>query len=441
MNHSRRIAFFGTRFQGTDGVSEETARIAGVLQEKPRNHQCFYFAGRLSEANQKVGMTVDEAFFGHPAIAEIHRKAFVTYEAGGLHVQIQEMAAHLLDRIREFDARFEPDLYFPQNALAAPMNIPLAVAFTIFQRETMKPCVNHLHDLWWERTRYRRNCVQEYLDAYFPPDLDFTEHVTLLRRAQRSLAKEKGLSSTILPNCRPFGEEELPDDDYPLKFRERVGIPIDSREHLLVVQPTRVVPRKGFQHSIRLVGYLKSMFRKTPITLIGTHAAGDEGLEYKARIQKLAEDEQVDLQFVDDLVGPTRMESPGGHVSVFSVGDAIRAADFVTCPSKIEGQGNNILDTFLYRKSLMVNRFDAWAEDLAHRGFKVVEIDDLVTRETAEQVRDLIRDPQLRQEMTDTNYQVAERHFSLKVLRRKVDGLLQNLFGTDGFCPTCGLAM
>ena len=53
-----------------------------------------------------------------------------------------------------------------------------------------------------------------------------------------------------------------------------------------------------------------------------------------------------------------------------------------------------------------------------------MEIDGYVTEETVRDVRRLLEKPELRQEMTENNYKIASRYYSMAVLKKKLKSLL-----------------
>ena len=68
-----QIGFVGTRFAGTDGVSLESAKWAQVLWD--HRHVSHWYSG-LSDRDEDTSMVVPHAYFGHPDIEWINRRAF-----------------------------------------------------------------------------------------------------------------------------------------------------------------------------------------------------------------------------------------------------------------------------------------------------------------------------------------------------------------------------
>ncbi|MEM1062862.1 MAG: glycosyltransferase family 4 protein, partial [Planctomycetota bacterium] len=406
----QHIGFISTRFAGTDGVSLESAKWAEVLWD--HEHVSFWYAGKL-DRDPRVSMEVPEAYFGHPEIEAINAAVFGTLKrpAEVTH-QIYEIAERLKASLYDFVGTFGIDILVAQNCLTIPMNIPLGVALTQFIAETNFPTIAHHHDFYWERDRFKVNAVGDVLEMAFPPNLPSIQHVTINSPAQQDLAWRTGCSSILIPNVLDFETERDTCDLYSSDFREQIGV---SPEDILILQPTRVVPRKGIEHSINLVAQLNDPRCK----LVITHESGDEGQEYKNALAEMAANQGVDLRFADAHVGETREYGPDGN-KIYSLWDTYPHADFVTYPSIYEGFGNALLEAFLFKKPVLVNRYSIFRVDIEPVGFEVITMDGYLTKSVADKVRRVIDDESYRQKMVDKNFELATRFYSYSVLKRKL---------------------
>lgn len=415
------IGFVGTRFAGTDGVSLESAKWARVLWD--HRHVSHWYSG-LSDREESTSMVVGHAYFGHPDIEWISRRAFGTRtRTPDVTQRIYALADYLKGTLYEFTRRFDLDLLIIQNALCIPMNIPLGVAITHFIAETGFPTIAHHHDFYWERDRFSVSAVTDLLWMAFPPALPQIQNVTINSFAQEDLAHRRGVSSILVPNVLDFEHEPPEPDDYARSFRRDIGIEEDD---VLFLQPTRIVPRKGIEHAIALVSALKNERCK----LVISHASGDEGNDYLFAIKDLAEFHGVDLRLVDDQVGDRRGTTADGR-QVYTLADAYSQADFITYPSIYEGFGNALLEAFYYRKPVLVNRYSIFVADIEPKGAKVITMDGYMTRDVVSRVERIIRDRGFREEMVDFNYEIGKAFFSYGVLRRKLRALVTNFTGQD----------
>jgi len=416
-----RIGFVGTRFAGTDGVSLESAKWAQILWD--HRHISYWYAGEL-DRDPSISMLVPHAHFESPDIEWINERAFGkrTRDPDVTRL-IYALSEHLKRTLYEFTSQFEIEILVAQNALTIPMNIPLGLALTNFIAETGFPTIAHHHDFYWERDRFSVNAVSDMLGMAFPPALPSIQHVTINSFAQEDLSHRRGVTSILVPNVLDF-ETEPPDaDDYVQNFRADVGLDDDD---IIFLQPTRIVPRKGIEHSISLVSALKNPKSK----LLISHKSGDEGNDYKSALQEMATHNEVDLRFIDKWVDDERGITEDGQ-RVYTLEDVYSQADFITYPSLYEGFGNALLEAFYYRKPVLVNRYSIFIADIEPRGFQVITMNGYLTRDVVTSVQKVIHDREYRQQMVDHNFEQGKAFFSYSVLRRKLRALITNFTGMD----------
>ena len=407
------IGFVSGRLAGTDGVSLETAKWAEVLRRM--GHQVFYCAGQLEE-DGPPGMLVPEMYFHTPEADWIFDHAYGSTQAHpDLRPRIDRLSALLRERLDEFVSRFDIALLIPENALTIPIQIPLAIALSELIAETDIPTIAHHHDFYWEREVYKVNCIQDILDRYFPPDLPSISHVVINSLARRALKARRGLEAVVVPNVFDFATPPPGIDDYNADLRQAIGLDDDD---LLILQPTRIIRRKGIELAVELVARLGDPRCK----LVLSHAT-DLDREYLDELRSLANrlgvDMRVPVEHIDSVRG-TR----DGH-KVYSLWDVYPHADFVTYPSLYEGFGNALIEAVYFKLPMLVNRYPVYAADIAPLGFDFVEIEGRITEEAVVAVRTILADPDRRRQMVETNYRLAARHFSYETVEERLRPLLE----------------
>ena len=405
----KHVGFISTRIAGTDGVSLELEKWADIF--KKFGWTSFYFAGELDRPPERSYL-VEEAHFTHPEIKAINNKVFgVTTRERALSKKIYQLAIHIKDHLYEFVNKFHIDLIIPQNALTIPMNIPLGIALTEFIAETHIQTIAHHHDFYWERDRYMVNAVSDYLRMAFPPVLPSIDHVVINSVADQQLSLRTGISSHIIYNVMDFDNPPEPPDEYTLDVRKDLGIEDDE---LFVLQPTRVVQRKGIEHAIELVHRLG---RKAKLVI--SHASGDEGWDYEQRLKEYSELMKVNTIFVSDIINEERGTTPDGR-KIYTLEDIYPYADLVTYPSTFEGFGNAFLETLYFRKPIVVNTYSIYRKDIQPKGFRAIEIDGYVTDTAVEQTGQILDNPEICRKMVDHNYELAKQYFSYRVLEQSL---------------------
>jgi glycosyltransferase involved in cell wall biosynthesis len=434
-DRKHNVGFVSTRFAGTDGVSLETAKWADVFERA--GFSCYYFAGELDRPPD-CSYLVEEAHFKSPDINDVFRNCFgVRVRRRSVTQRIYDLKRKLKDHLYKFIEKFEINLLVPENALTIPLNIPLGIALTEIISETGMPTIAHHHDFFWERQHFMTNAAWEYLNMAFPPHLPTIQHVVINSSADNQLSLRTGISSTIIPNVMDFenpppisGDFEScgfdPDnqvqavDDYGADVRQALGVADDE---MLILQPTRVVKRKGIEHAIELVQRLGVKAK-----LVISHASGDEGYDYERRVREYSKLMKVDTYFVSNIINERRGLTKNGR-KIYTLEDVYPHADLVTYPSSFEGFGNAFLEAIYFCRPIVVNTYSIYTMDIKPKGFSVIEIDGYVSDEAVRKTRKVLTDPEYRSKRH--NYETAKKYYSYSVLHSKLKNLISDCIG----CP------
>jgi glycosyltransferase involved in cell wall biosynthesis len=211
-------------------------------------------------------------------------------------------------------------------------------------------------------------------------------------------------------------------------FRESIGL---KPEDIMILQPTRIIQRKGIEHAIELVKELKDPRYK----LVISHEAGDEGFEYAEYLKDEAKGHGVDLRLFNarmvDPLGDNNHTNNNIQKDHFSLWDVYPHADFITYPSLYEGFGNAFLEAVYFKKPILINRYSIFIRDIEPRGFDLAAMNGFLTRKTVKKVRKILENPERMQKMVNQNYDIALRHYSFAVLQRWLKTILINFFGME----------
>ena len=417
----KNIGFISTRFAGIDGVSLEASKWAKVLEKS--GHSCYWLAGKLDRTPTNCFL-VPEAHFqdeenkwiNEHVIGRKVRDISVTNE-------IHDLRKVLKRKIYEYVRKFNINLLIVENALSIPMHIPLGLALTEIITEMRIPTIAHHHDFWWERNRFLINSCWDYIRMAFPPNLPNIKHVVINSAAQEELALRTGISSTIIPNVLNFENPPAIDEEQVRNWRADIGL---DDSDIMILNPTRIIDRKGIEYAIELVKELKDPKYK----LIISHESGDEGLRYEDWITKDAREHGVDLRLFKAQIGDP-LSSNANHQLGFSLWDIYPSADFITYPSLHEGFGNALLEAMYFKKPILINRYATFIRDIEPKGFNFIVMDRFLTREIVQKVKDILESPEKKEKMVNLNYNIASRHYSFVELRKYLNGLIASFFGAS----------
>jgi glycosyltransferase involved in cell wall biosynthesis len=413
------IGFVSTRFAGTDGVSLEASKWARVLEDQ--GHTCYWFAGELAKS-EHVSLRTVQADFKDDQNQWINHQLFSSHKKSlQLARIICNYKSTIAARLKLFIDMYRLDLLVVENALAIPMHIPLGLALADVIAETGMPTIAHHHDFYWERQRYLPlNGSKIYVHRAFPPRLPNIAHVVINSRARANLARLRGIRATVIPNVLDFENPPPADKERIKAFRQSIGLKPGDR---MLLQPTRIVQRKGIEATIQLVKKLNHPRYK----LVVSHEAGDEGFKYASKIKRLARETGVNIRFVDHMVADPYAPRPQSN-DLFSLWEVYQAADFVTYPSLYEGFGNGLLEAIYLKKPLLVNRYKIFSEDIEPKGFDVVKMDGRLTAGVVAHIKQILHDKKRRTKMAAKNYRIASRHYSFTRLRNELAAMITGFF-------------
>jgi glycosyltransferase involved in cell wall biosynthesis len=300
------------------------------------------------------------------------------------------------------DALADADLVVVENLLSLPLNPPAAKLLA--RVLAGRPALLHHHDLPWQRPRFARLPP--------PPDDPAWVHVAINALSQRQLAR-RGLQAALLrnafdPSAFAAGRRQA--------LRDALGVEPDE---LLLLQPTRALPRKNVPGGLALGAHLarQPLLHRAGWRAVRYWLAGPPEDGYGPELTRLLADPPLPV---------THGLPPGGP---WDPADLYAAADAVVLPSFWEGFGNPTIESALARRPLALGPFPA-ARELAAYGFSWALPDDWTPATHAALAADLaewLAEPQ--KWRTDRNEAVARRHFALAELPLRLDPLLRRVLG------------
>jgi glycosyltransferase involved in cell wall biosynthesis len=229
------------------------------------------------------------------------------------------------------------------------------------------------------------------------------------------LALRAGATSTLIPNVMDFDSPPPELDAYAADLRSALGIRPGER---LLLQPTRIVPRKRIEHAIELARRLG-----LESALVISHTSGDEGDTYQNYLLDYANLMSVRIILASDIVNHCRGQTSDGR-KVFSMADIYQQADLVTYPSSVEGFGNAFVETIYYRRPIVMSIYEIFKTDIQPKGFRVIGFEDFITADTVRQARTALSDADLVAEMTHYNYELGRIYYSYRTLEDRLTTLI-----------------
>ncbi|MBM3671059.1 MAG: glycosyltransferase family 4 protein [Actinobacteria bacterium] len=339
-------AFISFRLGGVDGVSVEARKWEWAFHELGFNVRRI--AGELVD-----GLRPDDTWLPFLAITPVP----------GARVEPDALAASIAGA----------DVVVVENLCSLPLNLEASTIAAEVLSAYEGRVVFHHHDLPWERPHLA------HLQG-FPPQRTNSLHITINRLAAHAL-EQRGIEAHLVRNAFDL---QPPQGDRA-GTRASLGFQPD---HLVVLQPTRAIPRKEVQRGIAFAQALQAHVGTRSVQFWLTGPAEDGyGPE------------------LEELVASAGLPVTEGRAA--RPEDAYAAADVVVFPSSWEGFGNPVIEATVAGKPVVVAHYPV-LDELIDLGLNLLSIDD------PGRVAEVVRDPSLRDD--DANREFLRKHFDLNDL-------------------------
>ncbi|NBC82654.1 MAG: hypothetical protein GVY19_04650 [Bacteroidetes bacterium] len=395
-----------------------------------------------------------------------------------LDQQIHEKALYAKDKIAKWVKKNRIDLIIAHNT-SHPYNFITAVGLGYYIEELRAEGIIWpkllvwWHDSYFEREKFKNPnpIVDKYL-RYLPGT--FIDGIAFINKVQPAIAskyfhkydpkiKNNFFESRaiVVPNTssiewewkNKIWDSQMPiapeQDNYNDTFLRDIGLicEIEKRgftldDTVLLLQHTRVVPRKKIELAIDLAFYLEDRFlkdgKKKCMAIIVSGHSGDEQEDYKKFLNEYFElrmreypeanviiifgekyilshrDIIVDRKYYKFAEIPSIIASHGGLGTYFS---------------EVEGYGNNLLEMIAYGLPSVINKYEVYKTDIEELGFDIPAIEEgMLTMELVEQAYLLLTDYNYRNKVVKHNLEVLDKKLGHKIIAEKLEPLIYKMF-------------
>ena len=436
----------------------------------------FFFLG--AHSSPRFHALTDEVFWHK---SEEHKFILQHYNdpnTEGLDELIHKNALYAKEVIKKWVNENYIDLIIAHNT-SHPYNFITAVGLGYYIEELRQQGIIWPKLMvWWHDSYFEREIfaspgpvIRKYL-KYLPGT--YVDAIAFINNQQVELGKKVfreqkhpkmeaffNQRTTVVPNTSEipweWESQELssqnriapPQDKYNESFFHSIGLKeqvmakgFKMEDTVLLLQHTRVVPRKKIELAIDLAFLLEQKFRKENqnkcIALIISGHSGDEQNAYQ--------------QQLTDYFTTKRQRNPDAHVIlIFGENNILSHRDIIvdkkyykfaeipsiiaahggigTYFSDVEGFGNNLLEMISMGLPVVINKYDVYKEEIEKFGFKLPSVDNSgVTPELVDDAYRLLNDIHWRNEVVMHNLKVLKENFDHEIIAQKLKPLILNMF-------------
>ncbi|MFC1756861.1 glycosyltransferase [Patescibacteria group bacterium] len=385
----KKIAICHYRVGGTDGVSLEIEKRKQILEK----HGCEVklIAGNYSNGSDYI---IEDLEWDHGDIPIIKESGFLYFEKKYLNTEelkkkMNQISGDIEKKLNEIQEKENFDAVLVHNIFSFGGHIAAARAFAKWiERYKLCTIATH-HDFFWERREFRAPTslyLKNYMDKFMPPKSKYIKHVVLNSLAQQELLKRNEIDSCVVPDIFDFDQPLWEKDTFNKDFLEQFDI---KKNDLVVLQATRVIPRKGIEIAMDFTKRLQKNIKKlrgrklyngkrigknANVVLIMAGYAEDEKRDYLFKLKTKSFEDKLHTKFISGHVGAERSFTAGNKK--YSLWDAYVHADLITFPSVWEGWGNQFIEAVFAKKPIAIFEYPVFRKDIEPEGYKVISFGD-----------------------------------------------------------------
>jgi hypothetical protein len=435
----------------------------------------FFLAAHTSP---RFNAETDDIFWHKNDIHKTILQNFSNDPPEGFDELINEKAIYAKGIIKQFVKKHNIDLLIAHNT-SHPYNFITAVGLGYFVEELRDrgiiwpKIMVWWHDSYFERKQFSQPnpVIKKYLKYLPGTEID---GIAFINQTQPDLGKKLFRSlnyprtekffenrTIVVPNTSsidweweslPWDEDVLNApalDNYNDTFMRDIGLicEIEKRDFtmedtLILLQHTRIVPRKKIETALDFAFQLEERYRndgirKCIVLLISGHS-GDEQVEYRKMLgeyyntlSKKNKHANVIMIFGEHRILSHRDIIVDKKYYNFYEVPAIVAAygGIGTYFSEVEGFGNNLLEMVSFGLPVIINKYDVYKSDIEHLGFKFPAIEKgILTGEVISDAYQILNDHKTRNEIIHHNLQILHKKLDHKIIAEKLKPLVIKMF-------------
>lgn len=414
--------------------------------------------------------------------SEAHKEILINFnnpDTEGLDELIHTNALYAKEVIEEWVDENDIDLIIAHNT-SHPYNFITAVGLGYYIEGLRNDDIIWPKLLvWWHDSYFERDIfsnpnpvIKKYLR--YLPGSTYVNGIAFINNQQIELGKRVfrqdnsskmdkffKLRTTVVPNTTeiPWEWEELdadseniicpPQDNYNDGFMKDIGLvqQVESRgftmdDTVILLQHTRVVPRKKIELAIDLAFELEKKFKKNNenkcVAVIISGHSGDEQNQYTNNLYlhytelcKANVDSNVVLIFGEhnilshrDIIVDKKFYSFAEIPSIIAAYGGIG-----TYFSDVEGFGNNLLEMMSFALPAVINKYEVYKEEIEKYGFDLPAIDGGgVTKELVDSAYQLLTDIPHRNKVVKHNLKVLKEKLDHKIIADKLEPIIKSMY-------------
>lgn len=391
-NKKNKVMIAHYRVGMTDGVSLEIEKRMDILKEL--GYESFLVSGPKSKNSNYV---IDDLNFDDPSIVKLTQSFFdkniADKDIDPLLKELDKTSIKIKETLKIIIEKEKPDFLFIHNIFSHGRHIAASKAFLEIIEEYKIPTLGMHHDFYFERPQYNNVTnprLIDYLNKYIPPISKYIIHAVINTMSQKHLLERRGIESKVITDTFDFNQKPWKKDDYNKGLNDTFKSLGIAKNDIVILQATRIVPRKSIEFTIQLVNYInenkllspfynlplyndKKINEDSKIHLLIVGYAEIDGLEYLQELKKFSKACSY-VHFLSNVIQAERSNENGKKQ--YSLWDSYSYVDAVSYPSTFEGWGNQFIEAVFAKLPIICFEYPVFKTDIKPFGYNYISMGD-----------------------------------------------------------------
>ena len=233
------------------------------------------------------------------------------------------------------------------------------------------------HDFLWERQYKLRGPIREIYEHFLPVINSNNLTVVSTQYAAEMFKKRyPNINVVVIPSLFDFRNDLSLTHSKKKIFRDSIGV---QERDILIIQPSRISPPKGIHLSINLAYNIKKHTGKRVVLLVTGSRSVGFSTNYHKQLIKFADEIGVEVIWTKFPYAKCN-----GLVCDHNncMATAYMSSDIVSMPSSVEGFGNPVIESVVFKKPLVTTEYPVMKYEFLAKGFRfhMIPVDEEITK-------------------------------------------------------------
>jgi mannosylglucosylglycerate synthase len=291
--------------------------------------------------------------------------------------EIYLAANKLTPKLEQLYEKYNIQIIHVSGYFSYPISLSLTHCLDQLINDKNIKSISMNHDFLWERQYKLRGPTIEIYEHFLPVINPNNLTIVSTQYAADMFNKRyPKINVVVIPSLFDFQNDLSLTHSKKKIFRNSIGV---QENDILIIQPSRISPPKGIHLSINLAYNIKKHTGKRVVLLVTGGRSVGFSTYYHMQLIKFAN--EIGVEVIWTKFPYTKCNgSACEHNNCIAT--AFMSSDIVSMPSSVEGFGNPVVESVIFKKPLVTTEYPVMKHEFLAKGFSfhTIPVDEEITK-------------------------------------------------------------